>query len=60
MTAAALHLNLHQERLPATKMSNPAWSRKTVLLGRDREQLLSPPFGKVLAETIGGGTSRSS
>jgi hypothetical protein len=24
-------------------------------MGRDREQLLSPPFGKVLAEMIGGG-----
>ena len=36
-------------------MSNPARSRKTVLMRPDREQPLSLPFGKVFAEMIGGG-----
>jgi hypothetical protein len=37
------------------KPPDPVWFCKTVLMGREAEQLMAPAFGKVLAEMIGGG-----
>ena len=52
-----VHNGILSDFLPpkGAKVSDIVWFCKTVLMGRERDQLMSDPFGKVLAEMIGGG-----